>query len=112
MSIKCSGAEFIQFFNDEEYWGTNWVDDDYVTKNKEEYDTSFGSENIVATDAICIESGVVYTQSNVEVSSYVSFFRKWKQKQTHETLIVSVPKDKLAVFREFLKANSIKETKT
>jgi len=83
-----------------------WYDDHDMTVNGIE-DT--GDEDPKDTDVVAITCGVVYeSESDWEGKSLTSHFSKWKKSLTVDTLVITVPKDKLEEFKRIAETYGVK----
>lgn len=119
MTVKCTGAEFLRFYNDKAWWfspedktasdddeRTWWDDAELVINGKqiEEYSFDF-DKDLKATDQVTVRGGVVFGKvvgsSEPSVETYL---RRWMKAQKTTTLVVDCPNDKLDAIVEAIKA--------
>ena len=98
--MKVTGAEIKQFWNDPD---DRWTDHD----DSEVYfdDVSELSDSIKYETARL--GGFLDTKTN-RLVTFTSAFKTWKAQQTHETFVVSVPKESLDEVKSYLKAKGVK----
>jgi len=114
VTTKTTGAEWRAYMDDPKAWPDGaWFDDCQTMANGVEFDCP--SE--IAPDAKVTISGGVYwprqprAYEPVEGTSLESHFKRWRKAQTVERLIVEVPKEKAALFREAMRRHGGKEIK-
>jgi hypothetical protein len=98
--MKTNGATWKAYLNSWPFG--QWYDDADETVDGAEFD----DEHTKIPDSAVIEltCGVVFSApSDREGKSLTSHFRAWMKAQTHEQLVVSVPKDRLEEFKAYLK---------
>ena len=85
--MKISGADFVAWQNSD--WGSKDAHCNYTLLIK----------NVVVDpeDKIEIHEGVVYLGKGKEIS-VSKHFKRWKEAQTHETVVFSVPKETVPEF--------------
>jgi hypothetical protein len=109
MTVKCSGADFLQFYNDPDWWfseekntasveeQTYWEDAQIMINGVDapEYEFDF-DKDIKPTDKISVTGGVVFgkVQGRKE-PSMEGYLKQWLLSQKQTTITVICPKDKL-----------------
>ena len=102
--VKMNGADFKNFYNDEEYWGKKIHDDQVFTVNGK-VDDDFDPEAVVASDIIEIEGGSVFNPNQGIESSNITledFYTAWKDDQLTSTVVVNVDIARLPDFIKFV----------
>ena len=110
--MKTTGALWKEFYNDEAFWEGYYHDDTLILFDDvevEEYEDP-------SPDAVVkIESGYVYKTDDFFTShdlSLVTFFKRWKKKQTARTMVVTVDKDNFdEVFETISNIPGVKKVK-
>ena len=116
MTTKTTGAEWRAYHDDLKAWPPgSWYEDCVVTVNGVEVESP---EEVAPTARVTIDGGVYWSSGSLanqdipdEGVSLESHFRKWRKAQTVERLIVEVPKEKAALFREAMRRHGGKEIK-
>jgi len=119
MTVRCSGAEFLRFYNDQNWWFSDkgpvevgdeeatWYDDAIISVNgqpTEDLDVNFQS-GIRPTDEVSVEGGIVKGKvvgaSGPSLEAYLS---RWRKAQSTTTISVECPRDKLDAIIAAIKA--------
>jgi hypothetical protein len=116
VTTKTTGAEWRAYHDDLKAWPPgSWYEDCVVTVNGVEVESP---EEVAPTARVTIDGGVYWSSGSLanqdipdEGVSLESHFRKWRKAQTVERLIVEVPKEKAALFREAMRRHGGKEIK-
>lgn len=103
MPVKTTGAEFKRFYDDPEFWPDGvYHEDDLTTADGEEVDDYTA---IADTAVVVIRDGSVSNPMlGGEVPSFEAYFKRWRKKQTSDTLIVECDKTKVDAVRAAIKA--------
>lgn len=119
MAIKCTGAEFLGFYNDKEWWfseedanlkpgeePTYWEDASILVNGEPTSEYEFDYETgIKPTDSISVSGGVVLGKVvGNEGPSVESYLRRWLKARNTISIVVVCPKDKLQTIEEAIKA--------
>ncbi len=110
MTIKATGKEFNDFYNDPAFWrkhGENvegtWHEDEELFINGElvwDYDYT----QIQETDSVEIRGGCVFNPVGVKEVSFEGYFKRWRRLQTTELFVVTTPKDKSDAIKAAVRA--------
>lgn len=109
MSVKTTGAEFKEYYNDDTYWVKDSWYDHYAIKVNGEYIDDI-TDNMPDDAEVVIESGVVFipvlTESGAEEKevSFVSHFKAWRKQKTSTTLVITVEKEHLDAVKVAIKS--------
>lgn len=114
MAVKCSGKDFMQWYNDPAYWFTGsvpidertyWEDAQFFV-NGEQIDEEFDfDKDLKPEDVIEVSGGVVFgkvagkTEPSVE-----AYLKRWLKAQNTISLVVHCPKDKVDAIKAAIKA--------
>ena len=105
--MKVKGAEWNRFYFDDSYWKKDyWHEGSVIKINGEEFEdeTDADLSALNPSDDLEITEGVVYLDEyGSKWVSLESFFKKWRKGQTHETVCVLIPKDKVDDIKKYLK---------
>jgi len=114
VTTKTTGAEWQAYMDDPKAWPDGaWLDDCQTMANGVEFDCP--SE--IAPDAkVTISGGLYWPRQPREYEPFECtplelHFKRWRKAQTVERLIVEVPKEKAALFREAMRRHGGKEIK-
>lgn len=109
MSVKTTGAEFKEYYQDENYWVLDAWHDDHAIKVNGEYIDDITTD--MPDDAeVVIESGVVFipvqSESGMEEKDVplVSHFKAWRKQKTCTTLVITVEKEHLDAVKVAIKS--------
>ena len=110
MSIKCSGTEFLRFYNDKDWWFSDtspvkvgpdeatWYDDAVIEINGQSadnidiaFDLAIKPDDLVYIDGGCVFGKVVGKKE----PSFEAYFKRWMKAQTTTSFVAECPKDKL-----------------
>lgn len=94
--MKAIGAEIIEFYN-------NHFPDGYY---HDDYDESIDMDNLNPNQKYELND-LGYIISDEDPSNertFSSVFRRWQKKQTHVTLLVSVPREQIEAAKKDIKA--------
>jgi len=110
MAVKGTGAEFLAFYQDPEFWPKGaWHDDTLIWIDGEFYEGSEDYATVIQpTSKVRIEGGGVYDLPNGREASFETHFKAWRKKQTTTTFVVSGPKGRADEMKALLKANGFK----
>lgn len=119
MSVKTTGAEFKQYYHDDQYWEKESWHDDHAIKVNGEYTEDICDDDIPDDAEVVIESGTVYIPVVTKGPGYaedevslVKHFKNWRKQQKYTTLIVTVEKEHLDAVTSQIKTlpgvNSVK----
>lgn len=100
-SVKMTGAEYTAFTADE--WGPGWYwDETLFTLNGEEVD-DIGE--VQPDDEIVMLAGTIYKGDTprAEAISAVNYARRWLKKQSVTSIVVEVPNESVAAFKQEMK---------
>lgn len=118
MTVKCTGAEFLRFYNDKAWWfseadGTaeagdqTWWEDAEVTVSGEgvsEHEFDFDA-NIKPNDVVTVSGGVVFGKVvGSKEPTVEAYLRRWLKAQSTKTVVIDCPKDKLDAILAAVKA--------
>ena len=99
-----SGAEFKQFWDDDKYWGSGYVDDVLITIDGKESALNDGAASVYGISDgahISIVSGFVCgVGANSDGVDLLKFFKAWRAKTKYSRLAVEVSKEKEAELRK------------
>ena len=113
MTVKCSGAEYKRFFNDDAYWGVcashrgvsaiGYQDAEVLVDG---VDVTYNDVDKIADGAVVEICGgfVVDGLKCEDLGSLESFFKKWRKKQNTATLIVECDLAKIDAMKAAVKA--------
>lgn len=107
--VKCTGAEWDEFYKDPEFWPKDWYHEDESFNINGKY-TEEAPEGLNPTDKVEILSGIVYPAGGMGVDSVelTSHYTRWKKARKDSTLVIQFPKDLEPKVRELLKSLAIK----
>lgn len=110
MSVKCTGAEFLRFYNDKAWWFTpedksacdeaerTWWEEAEIRVNGklvEEYSFDF-DKDLKAADIVSVSGGVVFGKVvGTSEPSVEAYLRRWIKSQTTTTILVECPNEKM-----------------
>lgn len=118
MAVKCTGAEFLQFYNDKAWWfseedgnlkpgeeHTYWEDATILVNGKSTDEYEFDYEaGIKPTDTISVVGGCVMGKVVGKPDPSVeSYFKRWRNAQQNTMVVIDCPKDKLDAILEAVK---------
>jgi selenophosphate synthetase-related protein len=95
--MKITAREWLAFANDDEFWGQQYIDDEYVIVADEEIDID-RIKGMAANTKITIE-GSVYNSTGNYVRSLDAQIKLWRKKQTTTTFVVEVKKENLEALK-------------
>lgn len=105
MSVKTTGIEFKQFYNDPKFWPEGaWHDDELITIDGVEAGCDVDLSKVEDGAKLVIEGGAVLTKDNDQVNSLEGYFKKWRKEQSTVTMVVTVDKSKEDAVVEAIKA--------
>jgi hypothetical protein len=107
MTVKCTGAEFLRFYNDKDWWfsgdsipmddRTYWEDASIFVNGKmiPEYEFDFEAD-LKPTDQVAVSGGVVFGKVvGAKEPTVEGYLRRWLKAQSTATVVIECPKDKL-----------------
>jgi len=103
MDFKTSGYNLKKFLDDDEIWPeTGYCDDmTFLVNGKEVEDCA----EINDSDVVVVTGGMVKSEiENEDICMLSTLYKKWKRTQTHETILVNIPKTNRKTFDELLKS--------
>lgn len=119
MTVKCNGAQFLGFYNDNGWWfrekdgtkenpvkSTYWEDAEITVNGKTvpEYEFDF-DKDLKATDLVTVRGGVVFGNViGTKEPSVEGYLKRWLKAQSATTIIVDCPNDKMNTIIEAVKA--------
>lgn len=119
MPVKCTGAEFLRFYNDKAWWfsvedktaanhdeGTYWEDASVFVNGEQipEFEFDF-DKDLKSTDIVSVSGGVVFGKVvGVKEPSVEAYLRRWLKAQTTTAIVVDCPKEKLDAILVAIKA--------
>lgn len=118
MTVKCTGAEFLRFYNDKAWWfskqdgtaedgeETWWEDAEVVVSGIRvaEYEYDFNT-NIKPTDTVTVRGGVVFGKVvGTKEPTVEAYLKRWLKAQRTTVLVVDCPNEKLDAIRAAIKA--------
>lgn len=105
MTVKCSGAEYKRFYNDDAYW-KNGASHEETEVLADGVDVTYNDVDKIADDAVVeICGGFVFDEiEGKDLGSFESFFKKWRKKQNTATLIVECDLTKVDAMKAAVKA--------
>ena len=110
--MKVKGAEWNRFYFDDSYWKKDyWHEGSSIIVNGVEFEDEIDAdlEGLKPDDDLEITDGVVYLdEDGKKWESLDTFFKKWRRKQTHETICIEVPKAKTLEIKDYLKKQGCK----
>lgn len=105
MATKTNGAELKAFYNDDDYWqkpANNspdpiWHEELILVVNGVETTDDFSvNDDLKDEDLVTIVYGTISSiLDDFSVTSFESFFKAWRKKQTTVFIAVSAPREKL-----------------
>lgn len=106
--IKTNGAELKAFLRDDwSKWSSgNYYEDDEIEINGNLIDgrsDELDLKDVENSAQVKILSGTVYDEDCNEICSLETQFKRWKKRQTHETLVIEIPKDRVDALKNFVK---------
>lgn len=105
MTIKISGIDFKNFYNDKDFWPEDtYIDDINITINgKRLPDNKEVGDAVQDSDIITIVSGYIVDHPDGYDGSLLSYYKKWKKLQEKAYIVIEVEKDLLKNTIENLK---------
>ena len=109
MTVKCTGAEFLRFYNDKAWWfsaedGTTSVDEQTYWEDAEisvngepvaEYSFDF-DKDLKPTDEVKVSGGCVFGKVvGASEPSVEAYLKRWMKAQTTVSVVIECPKEKL-----------------
>lgn len=92
-AVKTTGAEFNNFYTDDEFWAGAWHDDTLVFVDGVEL---ADLDDLPPAAKVVIDTGVVIHQdafgNEKSTEDLLKFFRRWKKNAKTETFVVTVNK--------------------
>lgn len=111
MTTKTTGAEFKAFYNDPEFWPDGyWHDDTVITFDGLDV-ADFTADTSADATVVRIEAGTILDGQDNEVCSFETHFKRWRKKQTHACITVSVPKETLGEFWAMVEKIGVRKVK-
>jgi hypothetical protein len=101
MAVKTVGRAWKSFYSDPEFWPAGaWHDDEIVTIDGKQADSSTDIGRVEDASKIVIVGGIVFVNEGaVDGPSLEAYFRQWRKKQNTVVLVVEVPREKEAALR-------------
>lgn len=119
MTVKCTGAEFLRFYNDKAWWFSTedktalsdnehtYYEDACVCVNGEqiaEYEFDF-DRDLKPTDTVSVSGGVVFGKVvGTKEPSVEAYLKRWLKAQNTTSIVVDCPNEKLDAIRAAIKA--------
>lgn len=119
MTIKCTGAEFLRFYNDKAWWFSNedktalsddehtyWEDACVFVNGEQIQEIEFDFDNdLKPTDTVSVSGGVVFGKVvGAKEPSVEGYLKRWLKAQDTKSILVDCPKDKLDAILAAIKA--------
>ncbi len=99
--VKTNGVEFKKFYADDAFWGDNqWHEDEEVYVEGVLYQDDY---DIIPNDStVTMKNGLVTNGDGYDICSFSSYFRRWRKTQSHSTIIVTCPGDKVEMLTKII----------
>lgn len=109
MSVKTTGAEFKQFYEDERFWpqddGKTWHDDEVITVNGVVLSDGVDTDRMPDDALVTVEGGMVFSpQWDGNEPSLEAYFKRWRKLQTTRTVLVECDAANLDAVKAAVKA--------
>ena len=104
MTVKTTGAEFNRFYADKTVWTEDlWHDNELISVDGSLVDDL---DDLPPDSKVMIQGGDVYNVAREDrfVCSFETLFKRWRKAQTVATLVIKMPKDKVAALKLHIKA--------
>lgn len=103
-SVKLSGADWKRFYNDPAVWGdeTHW-DDGFIKVDGKHFEDINGT-NVADSAEVEVLSGYILEGLPGVPDDLIECIEWWLKRQTHQTLVAEVPKDKIGAATAALRA--------
>lgn len=105
MGVKTNGSEFKRYYNDPDSWPKDaWHDDILIVVDGRELGDDAELNEIADHAIVEIQSGVVYTsEDDRDPVDMELHFKRWRKKQSVQTILVSIEVSKLDEFKVAIK---------
>lgn len=119
MAVKCTGAEFLRFYNDKAWWfsregktaqsddeNTVWEDACVLVNGEQiaEYEFDF-DKDLKPTDTVSVSGGVVFGKVvGAKEPSVEAYLKRWLKAQSTTSILIDCPKEKLDAILAAIKA--------
>lgn len=119
MTVKCTGAEFLRFYNDKAWWfslkektaksddeHTYWEDASVFVNGEQiaEYEFDF-ERDLKPADTVSVSGGVVFGKVvGTKEPSFEGYLKRWLKEQSTTSIVVDCPKEKLVALLAAIKA--------
>lgn len=92
MAVKMTGAEFKEFYSDEEFWPEDsWHEDAYMSVDGIEFPDGIDVDELSDTSVVELSGGFVVGLKGEE-PALDTYFRRWRKKQNTTTFVVKCDK--------------------
>lgn len=109
MSVKMTGRELKNFWNDQAYWGELWTEGEFFTVNGVEKDEGFDPQLLKDDDQVILSGGEMCSDDAKDLPSTETFFERWRKAQSTKTIVVSdVPMERVDEVIAALRAMGLK----
>ena len=96
MATKISGFEWKAFYSDERVWTPGAWHEGEVLMGDDGIDYSCNTDNVPADVTVTLDGGLWYKDDNTTQDKALDFekvFKKWRNAQKNEYLVVESPKE-------------------
>ena len=105
MTIKTTGREFKQFYNDNSWWSPEtWHEDDEISINGAERDDEMELGAIPDDVIVSISGGVVLGLPDGKQPTLEAYFKRWRKEQNTAHLVVECSKEAVQTVMSAVKA--------
>jgi hypothetical protein len=116
MAVKTTGVEWKRFYNDQEYWPKGRYHDEEVIYIDGVMPEEVDLDNIPDAAVMKIEGGYVADDTvgqikDTTINSLEGHFKKWRKKQSTESIVIEVDKSKVEELKAALKSLGAKIVK-
>lgn len=104
-SIRTTGAQWLQFYNDDSIWGSEGFHEDLLIEvNGEPESETFDDARVKPDDEVRVVTGVLMDSAlGDRVYDIVTVFRSWNKRQLVTTVLVEVNSDQVEKLKEAIK---------
>ena len=105
MPVKCTGAQFKAFYNDDSIWPTDaWTEDAEIKVDGAVTDDTYDLGSVADDALIVVEGGIVLGVSETIDPSLEQYLKKWLKVQSTVSMVVEVDRSKEEALRVAIKA--------
>lgn len=105
MPVKCTGAQFKAFYNDDAIWPEDsWHEDGTVLVNGAMVDDAFDLGSVADNDLISVADGIVLGVSDKIDPTLEGYLRKWLEAKATVSMAVEIERTNEEALRAAIKA--------